>query len=310
MNEVILISGAGAPAAIGVIKSLKKSNFQGRIIALDANPLSAGFYLCDKGYVVPKLSDPKHWDSIQKIIREESVTLILPTSGFDIQAFSKHKKELHEQGIKVFMSNSEAMETCLDKLKFFQALQDEVPIPKTSTDPSTLQFPVIAKPRRGKGSVGIYKCETEKDVNKDDVDYIYQEYLPGKEITVDCIFSKEGEMVLSVPRIRVETKAGISFKGKIFHDNEIDKVCEIAGKKIGLEGPVCMQLKQNAQGTYEFLEINPRLGGATFFVTLAGVNIPDICIKLSNNEECDIPNYEDITVLRYYEEVIADERFN
>ena len=42
MNALIL--GAGSPAAIGVIKALKDSKFNGKIVSIDSNELSAGFF--------------------------------------------------------------------------------------------------------------------------------------------------------------------------------------------------------------------------------------------------------------------------
>ena len=50
----VLIPGAGGAAGIGAIKSLKLAHYSGKVIATDLNPLSAGLYLADRGYVVPR----------------------------------------------------------------------------------------------------------------------------------------------------------------------------------------------------------------------------------------------------------------
>ena len=44
---------------------------------------------------------------------------------------------------------------------------------------------------------------------------IIQEYLPGKEYTVDVLSDLDGNSLLAIPRERIEVKAGISSKGKI-----------------------------------------------------------------------------------------------
>ena len=54
MNN-ILILGAGGPAGIGVIKSLRKTDFDINIISIDCNELSVGFHMSDKYFVVPKV---------------------------------------------------------------------------------------------------------------------------------------------------------------------------------------------------------------------------------------------------------------
>ena len=86
----ILISCAGGPAAIGVIKSLKAINFKGNIISIDCDPLSSGFYLSDKYYTVPLSIDDKYWEHILKIIKQENIDLILPTGDSDLIHFSKN----------------------------------------------------------------------------------------------------------------------------------------------------------------------------------------------------------------------------
>ena len=50
----LLITDAGGPAAIGVLKSLKNRK-DVKVIACDANPLSCGLYLADKNYTIPKI---------------------------------------------------------------------------------------------------------------------------------------------------------------------------------------------------------------------------------------------------------------
>ena len=53
----ILLLSAGGPTAHGVIKSLRDINFDGKIVSVDSNPLSAGLYLSDSYHIVPKAFD-------------------------------------------------------------------------------------------------------------------------------------------------------------------------------------------------------------------------------------------------------------
>jgi carbamoyl-phosphate synthase large subunit len=48
----VLIPGAGGPAGINTIKSLRLVSFKGKIISTDSNYLSAGFFLSDLYYVI------------------------------------------------------------------------------------------------------------------------------------------------------------------------------------------------------------------------------------------------------------------
>ena len=71
-----------------------------------------------------------------------------------------------------------------------------------------------------------------------------------------------------------------------------------------LKGPVCIQFKENESGEPVIIECNPRLGGGTYMCTLAGVNYADIYFDLLTNTKRATPNPKEITVLRYYNEII------
>ena len=60
----------------------------------------------------------------------------------------------------------------------------------------------------------------------------------------------------------------------------------------------------NGKGNPKFIEVNPRLGGGTYFATLVGVNILELMLKIKNNQEYKVPNFKEITVLRYYNEIV------
>ena len=63
-------------------------------------------------------------------------------------------------------------------------------------------------------------------------------------------------------------------------------------------------MKESKDGVLKFLEINPRLGGGTIFTTLAGANFPAMIVQLAKGEEPIMPEVSEITVIRYYEEIV------
>jgi carbamoyl-phosphate synthase large subunit len=137
---------------------------------------------------------------------------------------------------------------------------------------------------------------------------LIQEYLPGEEYTVDVLSDLSGAPLLAVPRVRLETKDGISSKGRVLRDPEMERLCLEIARHLNLKGPTCMQLKRDEGGRLKFLEINPRIGGGSMFTTLAGVNIPMLLLDLIAGTELAIPAPNEIVVLRYYEEVVLDAR--
>ena len=135
------------------------------------------------------------------------------------------------------------------------------------------------------------------------------EYLPGKEYTVDVLSDLLARPLCAVPRERLETKAGVSSKGRVERNKEIAHSCMLVAEYLGLQGPSCIQIKEDKEGALKFIEANPRMGGGTIMATLAGVNIPHLILKLFNHQtmgEEDL-KFNNITVLRYYEEIILAE---
>jgi carbamoyl-phosphate synthase large subunit len=312
MSRTVLIPGAGGAAAVSAIKSLRIAEFDGRIVTTDADPLSAGFYLADAFRVVPKAKDPQFYTEVKRLIEQERIDVILPTSGFDIYEFARHKQELESAGVVVAMSDLDAMTICADKWEFYLKTHGAFPLPETSRDlGGWKRFPCFVKPVFGKGSRNAYRCDTAAELGFHAShlrDLIVQEYLPGEEYTVDVLSDLSGTPLLAVPRIRLETKDGISSKGRVVRDPEMERLCLEISSHLGLKGPTCMQLKRDDDGRLKFLEINPRIGGGSIFTTLAGVNIPKLLLDLIAGMELALPVPKEIIVLRYYEEVVLDAR--
>lgn len=319
----ILVSCAGGPAAVGVIKSFHDFDTQGehKIVAIDCDELSVGFHLADRHYVVPFSVEDNYWKEVLKIIRKEEIDVIVPTGDADIVHFSRNFSMLHDLGVVNFMSNYKTITTCQDKLSFYNHMYDsglEDLLPKTSDNHRDISFPKICKPRRGSGSRGIELWRSKEDT-KDfsstenlhySNEYIYQEYLPGTEYTIDVLCGLYGEVLSVIPRERLQIKAGISSKGRIIKDSKIEERCIKLCEALKVKGPVCIQMKEDVRGEPKFVEINPRLGGGTYFTTLAGVNFMKIMIDILKEERFStknikIPSPKGITVLRYYNEVVV-----
>ena len=305
----VLVPGAGGPAGINTIKSLRLSLFKGNIVSTDSNSLSAGFFLSDFYYVIPPYDDKFFVEKLLKIIKEQNIKVLMPSSGFDIYGYSLNYDLIVEYGAIPIVSRRKVLEICRDKLLSYKFLSNKFPFAFTCEYHEKIDtFPLIAKPRFGKGSNNIIKIE-----NKLDLKYvlgkfknmIFQEYLPGTEYTVDVLSDLTEKPIMAIPRIRIDTKAGISVKGKIKRDLMIENLCKKTAETLGIKGPCCIQLKESENGELKIIEINPRFGGDTIFTTLAGANFPAMLLEMvSNNNNLIIPKVSEITVLRYFEEIV------
>jgi carbamoyl-phosphate synthase large subunit len=310
MVSTVLVPGASGPAGINTIKSLKMANFGGKIVATDSSSLSAGFFLTEINEVMPGSDDRDFIGKLFEIVAKYNVELLMPSSGFDIYPYSESRKKLAEVGAQAVVSDREVLEVCRDKTLTYQKLSGRFEIPFTTTDPKKVKgFPIIAKPRFGKGSRGIIKIEDESDlqyINSKQDNMIFQEFLPGTEYTIDVLCDLNKKSLFAVPRIRVETRGGISIKGRIQLNHDLQVNCMKIAELIGIRGPCCIQMKESSEGVLKLEEINPRLGGGTIFSTLAGANIPAMIVDMLDGKEILEPKISKISVVRYYEEIVIN----
>lgn len=309
-NSTILVPGASAPAAINTIKSLKMVKYPVRIVSSDTNPVSAGFYMSDVYELLPEIESKSYLSRLFEIITKHKISILMPSSGYDIYHYSKHKKKLLKLGALPVVSDEKTMEICRDKMQTYHYLSRKFDLPITTLDSKKLEgFPLIAKPRYGKGSKGIAKIENPLDlryIQSKQNELIFQEYLPGTEYTIDVLSDLNGEPIIAVPRIRVQTKAGISTVGKIIKDENISETCKSIAKYLKIKGPCCIQMKESDEGTLKLVEVNPRLGGGTIFTALAGANFPAMILDMVLGKRINIPKISEITVVRYFEEIVVE----
>ena len=312
----ILVPGAAAPAGINAIKSLRMGGFQGKIVATDSSYLSPGFFMCEANEVIPEADNHYFIERLNEIVEKYGVNLLLPTSGFDIYPYSEFKDQLIKRGAFPVVSDMDSLVTCRDKMLTYERLKSKFDLPFTTMDPSEIDsFPIMAKPRYGKGSRDIMRLDNTDDIRyviSKMKDLIFQEFLPGTEYTIDVLSDLEKRALMAVPRIRIQTKAGISTKGRILKNRNIEEECKQIANFIGIKGPCCIQMKEDVNGIVKLVEINPRMGGGTIFTTLAGANFPMMLIDMVEHKKVNVPEIKEITVIRYYEEIViraaADEK--
>jgi len=287
----VLITEAGGPAAVGLIKALKSSSLDIRIVATDMDPLASGLHMADLSVLAPHASQAEYTGKLLDLIKKYEVDLIIPTGEHDLYKLSKIRDKMKNLGCKIFVSDPDTVEICQNKLKFYEHLKKtDIPLPLTYSKN------MILKPKRGSGSRGIKIVELE--------DRIIQEYLPGKEYTVDVFCDMSSNIINHVIRERVATKAGISTKSTVLFDKSISLIVGQLVRHLSIKGPACVQLRNNDKGSPHVIECNPRLGGGTYISTLAGVNYADIYLNMLTNKPNKTQKPKEITVTRYFEEIV------
>ena len=145
----VLVTESGGPAAIGLIKSIKKSKYKAKVYAVDANKLSAGNLLADEGLTVPLASDEEYLLKLLKIVASKKIHLIIPTGEHDLVKLSWNKDKFKMNSCQVFCSDTFAVQTCQQKHRFYEYLKT-----KNINLPSQHQRPIYQKTNHGQREQG------------------------------------------------------------------------------------------------------------------------------------------------------------
>ncbi len=302
----IIRTAVGCSSTAGLINELKKRKI--RVIGADCNPLSAGFNFCDKHYVIPKGNDPKFIKEILKICDREKPKAIISGPEEETLALAKNIKKFQKKNIMVVAPSLDVVKICGDKLLTYEFFKrNNIPTPKTSLNKNDLKFPLIIKPRHGRGSEQVYKIKNKAELEffyKKADQPIFQEFVDGAEYTVDIFASPSGEILSVVPRARIKVESGISMKGKTVYDKEIINLSKKIADKLKLDGPACVQCIKTKTGV-KFIEINARFGGGSILSMKADPTIIKNLIKLIKGEKPVKSRGFDqgLIMLRYYSEV-------
>ena len=128
----------------------------------------------------------------------------------------------------------------------------------------------------------VYYVLALTDYLQDNIsEYLLQEYLVDKkEYTVDCYVSQEGEILVSVPRERLEVMGGEVTRTVTTRIPELEKMSRDIIRSFNLFGPVTLQFLYDMRSSrYLLMEINPRLGGGVICSVYAGAPIPDYILR-------------------------------
>ena len=117
--KTILVTGIGGNVGQGILRNVIAMNFNIKIIGVDISPFTAGNHLCSKTYAVPYSSEDNYIPVIGKIIIDEEVDLVFPSTDYEVYFLSKFKDKLKAV---IVASDAIVAKTYLDKYSTYKYL--------------------------------------------------------------------------------------------------------------------------------------------------------------------------------------------
>ena len=300
--------------AYGIIELMKKDrNEDICIIGSNKNINSVIQKVCDEWFLDSPASGIKYIEFALDFCKEHKIDVFVPRRN--MIEISKSKNRFEEIGVKVLLDDYEKIELLNDKARAYKFLKQipSVSIPEFEVVNSYHEFldaykrlhesheQICVKFVHDEGAMSYRRISEEKD-SSDSIrfypgaeisftryakalkdkntfnDLMVMEYLPGDEISVDCLNTSKG--MIAIPRYK-----GIGRDEKIITNNEILKISREIIDKVKLDYPCNIQFKIKDNKPY-LLEINTRMsGGIQMSCWAENINIPNIALnKLIGNE--------------------------
>jgi carbamoyl-phosphate synthase large subunit len=314
----VLVTGAGGPAAIAAMKSLRAEDSV-ELLAADMDPWAAGLYLVPPAErtLIPAGAAPEFTDALLARCLTLGVDVILPTVDAELRPLAHAREMFKAAGIDLLLAPASALDIILDKLLLAEHCADVVRVPRTellgpSVDPSSWTYPVIVKPREGSGSRGVMAVDSAaKLAELAAVDrsarLIIQEFLPGEEYSVDVLADAGGRVVASVPRLRARVDSGVSVGGRTVHDDEVEWFGRAVAQATGVTFVANVQCKRDQGGSPALLEVNPRMPGTLGLTIASGVDMPRLALaSLLGRPLPTTIGFRDLAVIRFLDERFVD----
>ncbi len=315
LKKKALITGIGGDIGQSVAKCLKDIGYDIDLIGCDVDSYSAGKKLCEKFFQSPwAIETEEYLNFIQKLIDEEGVNYVFPTTESEIEFYDKYQDYFRNKKLTIFINDSNIIKTFLDKYETVNFLRsNKLPYPKTYTIETyngELSFPVLLKQRKGCGGKGLKIINDEDEFvffKRKMKDAIVQEIIgsPDEEYTVG-VFSTSKE-VYSISFKRVLGYGSLTKVAQLVYDDEIKVIAERVANACSLKGVLNIQLRKRYEGNYVPFEINPRISSTVYLRHFFGFQDVKWWIDLIENRPIEYKlKYRSGIAVRSIEEVFFD----
>jgi carbamoyl-phosphate synthase large subunit len=286
----ILFTCAGRRVALlGAFRdALGELGLRGKLLAADITPASSAFQAADEGLLVPRVDDADYVPELLEQVAAHHVGLLVPTTDLDLLLLARSRDRFAEAGCTVMIGSQAAVAVCRDKLRTPEVF-DRAGLPEVRTvDWATFRdapfYPAFCKPSGGSGGRGSAIVRDERQLQAllalrgDEAvesGYVFQQYVSGREYTIDVYRTQAGEVVCAVPRQRLEVRSGEVQQAVTVRDEELMDAAVRLSEHLGdIWGVFCCQCRRAPGDGPRFFEVNPRFGGGAPLSIAAGANLP------------------------------------
>jgi carbamoyl-phosphate synthase large subunit len=268
---VVLVTGAGGAAGVGVVRALKAAG--ARVIAVDSDDSAVGLQLADVGRTVPLADEPDFLPVLCGLAAANGARAIVSTVDEELPLLATQPPAIAAAGVATWLPGLAAVRMCLDKWAFAQAVAAAgVPHPPTNLGRADgVPGPWIVKPRFGRDSSDLYTVDDAAELSSaiaHTPNAIVQTRLEGLEFTIDALVDHGGVLAAAVPRWR------LGAEDRTFEDPKLVWQAQRIVTALQLEGAVSISgFMLASSGLYCFTQVKPRFSDGLSLSLAAGADL-------------------------------------
>lgn len=290
----VAVTGVGAIIGQGIVKSLRQSQYDVRVVGVDRSDCSPGPHLVDAFEKKPDVDEDSqvYLDYWARIVRAHGIELILPGLELDMLFFNAHRDFFAGLGVKLVLNNPRLIEQTIDKWTFGQALAATgyraIPAVRPQSWSEAISAlgpaPLLLKPLRGNGSRGIVLLNDEDDfaywTRKSASEWMLQRVVGtiDTEYTVGVFGLDNNDTVGPLIFRRRLSSSGNTLMAEVVSRHPvIDAAVAMLVQSFRPMGPTNFQFRVEGDHAY-LLEINPRFSSSNSLRTAFGFNEAEMAI--------------------------------
>lgn len=326
----VLLTGAGSGAANSLMRDLRAGDADLVFVGCSADRFALTKSPADRNYLIDPVDHPGHLNGLRRILVEERIDLLIPTSDDAVRVVARARDTLPA---RVFLPSGDTVERCQDKyLLASRLLAHGVPAPLTcpiaeldDVEPAFAALgggPLWCRTRGGSGSSGAAPVTTPEQARwwisywsemrgVAVASFALAEYLPGRDFFAQGLWH-QGELVVIKTCERISyfvvggAPSGISSASRLSKTVDEPRVMEICGAAIQALDPAAsgtfnFDLREDASGRPCITDINAGRfpAGAGIFNLTGKHNLAVLYVRLGMGEPVDIRGEHDSTDLYY-----------
>jgi carbamoyl-phosphate synthase large subunit len=291
MNN-ILISSVGRQSFL--TKEFQKAiDNNGRVVVCDYNQYAKAFEVADSFYTAPAYTDNDYIPWLLDVCKKESINLLLTLNVDELLILEKNRNLFSAINCFIVGGDLELIKTTYDKhllYEFCKKINIDTPptyLLNEIIGNVNVQFPIIAKPRIGKGSKGNFIIKNENELKvllkeKEQLftneSYIFQELIRGDEYGVDLINDFDSHFQTVFVRKKLEMKNGETYEAITSSSEKWIDLALHLSKELKHQGIIDLDFLVLDKKKY-LIDINYRFGGGYIFSHMAGAELPRVFVN-------------------------------